>query len=218
MFDFQTADLPKLNASFLNIDKIVMSSSFGVTSVVMLHMVSTQMPGIPIVVVDTGYLFPETYQFIETLRKRLHLNIVIYKSGISPELMEKLHGELWSTDLAFYHTLRKTEPMERALSELGATVWITGRHNGSSSSRSLDVVQRRDDGRYKVNPIARWGDFQINHYLGHHGLPTHPLFPKYGSVGDWHSTLPGEGRSGRFKGTDRKVCLLHTEEGDGPSI
>ena len=76
---------------------LVMSTSFGIQSAVMLHLVTQQLPKIPVIFIDTGYLFPETYQFAEALSNRLNLNIKVYKAHSSPEEQEARHGEIMGT-------------------------------------------------------------------------------------------------------------------------
>ena len=102
--------------------EVVMSSSFGAQAAVTLHMVTRQQPNIPVILVDTGYLFPETYQFVEELTERLSLNLKVYQPELSPATQEALYGRLWEqglTGIEFYNRINKVEPMQRALQELG---------------------------------------------------------------------------------------------------
>src|SRR5471032_394694 len=71
---------------------LVLSTSFGAQAAVMLHMASRLAPDIPVVFIDTGYLFPETYQFADTLTKRLNINLKVYRSAQSPAWIEARHG------------------------------------------------------------------------------------------------------------------------------
>ncbi|MEL6130863.1 MAG: phosphoadenylyl-sulfate reductase, partial [Cyanobacteria bacterium J06628_4] len=111
-------------------DALVMSTSFGIQSAVMLHLVTQVTPNIPVIWVDTGYLPAETYRFAEQLTQQLNLNLKVYQSPISPARMEALHGRLWDQDnveaLNRYDQIRKVEPMQRALKELGAKAWLAG--------------------------------------------------------------------------------------------
>jgi phosphoadenosine phosphosulfate reductase len=112
---------------------LVMSSSFGAQSAVMLHMVSTLAPAVPIILVDTGYLFPETYQFIENLQRRLDLNLRIFLPGITAARQEVLYGKLWEqgkTGIEKYNLINKVEPMNCALKELGAKGWLSWTQKG----------------------------------------------------------------------------------------
>ena len=194
----------------------VLSSSFGAQSAVLLHMATRLRPELPVVVVDTGYLFPETYAFIDQLRERLRLNLVIAQADQSPAWMEARHGKLWEhgiEGLSRYNQLRKLAPMTAALDRLGTGTWIAGpRRSQSASRQALPFLQHRD-GRYKLHPIADWTDRDIGHYLQRHGLPYHPLWERgYVSVGDIHTTRPlGDGMTQeetRFFGLKRE-CGLH---------
>jgi phosphoadenosine phosphosulfate reductase len=132
--------------------------------------------------------------------------------------MEALYGRLWEQhDVAAlnrYDQIRKVEPMQRALNELGATAWLTGlRADQTDHRRSLDRVGIQG-GRYKLMPILKWTSKQVYQYLVAHDLPYHPLFDKgYVTVGDWHSSRPitatdANERDTRFKGL-KQECGLH---------
>jgi phosphoadenosine phosphosulfate reductase len=199
-------------------DGLVMSTSFGIQSAVMLHLVTQVVPDIPIIWVDTGYLPVETYRFAEELTNRLDLNLKVYQSPISPARMEALYGRLWDQHdikaLNRYDQIRKVEPMQRALLELGATAWLTGlRSDQTDHRKSLDRVGMQG-GRYKVMPILKWTAKDVYKYLTEFDLPYHPLFDKgYVTVGDWHSSRPitaadSNERDTRFKGL-KQECGLH---------
>ena len=202
---------------------LVMSTSFGIQSAVMLHLVTRAVPNIPVIWVDTGYLPPETYRFADELSQRLHLNLQVYQSPLSPARMEALHGKLWEQhDVeAFnrYDKIRKVEPMQRALKELGATAWLAGlRNNQTNHRKTLDFVNIQSE-IYKILPILRWNSRDIYQYLTANDLPYHPLFDQgYVTVGDWHSSRPlmaGEDdRDTRFHGL-KQECGLHLPETEG---
>jgi phosphoadenosine phosphosulfate reductase len=197
---------------------LVMSTSFGIQSAVMLHLVTQVVPDVPVIWVDTGYLPVETYRFAEELSTRLKLNLQVYQSPISPARMEALYGRLWDQHdveaLNRYDQIRKVEPMQRALNELKATAWLTGlRADQTDHRKSLDRVGMQG-GRYKVMPILKWNSKDVYKYLTTYDLPYHPLFDKgYVSVGDWHSSRPitaadSNERDTRFKGL-KQECGLH---------
>lgn len=197
-------------------DKLAVSSSFGVHSAVMLHLVQTYAPGTPILFIDTGYLFPETYRFAAELRQRLNLNLKVYSSNLSPAYQEALHGKLWEQGqeaIERYLWWNKVEPMQRALRELGTDAWLAGvRQDQTDHRKSLQVVDVQD-GRYKLHPLLNWSVAKLEDYLRQHDLPLHPLYEQgYRSIGDWHSTLPTtadqDPREGRILGKKRE-CGLH---------
>jgi len=170
----------------------VMSSSFGAQSAVMLHLVNAVVPHIPVVLIDTGYLFPETYRFIDELTGKLGLNLKIYRSDSSPAWQESRFGKLWDQGLdgiERYNRINKKEPMDRALRELGATTWFSGLRRSQAKSRANTDPIEFKRGHYKVHPIFDWTDRDVGRYLKEHALPYHPLWEKgYLSIGDWHTT------------------------------
>ena len=196
--------------------RVVLTSSFGAQSAVCLHMVTCQQPDIPVVLVDTGYLFPETYQFIDELSERLSLNLQIYRAELSAAWQEARYGKLWEQGLEGierYNGLNKVEPMQRALRELEAAAWISGlRRQQAKSRQHLDVLLWRN-GRCKVHPLIDWTDRDVYRYLSQHNLPYHPLWHQgYVSIGDTHTTrrlLDGMSEEEtRFFGLKRE-CGLH---------
>jgi phosphoadenosine phosphosulfate reductase len=197
-----------------------LSSSFGAQAAVSLHLVTRLAPSVPVILVDTGYLFPETYRFVDELAVRLELNLKVYQPSVSPAWLEARHGRLWEHGLdgiERYNELRKSEPMQRALGELGVGTWFAGlRRDQSRSRRRLRPVEFRD-GRWKVHPILDWNDRQVFDYLRRHDLPYHPLWHEgYVSIGDWHTTRSlaeaGDAEATRFFGLKRE-CGLHGLDG-----
>src|SRR6201996_1392224 len=170
----------------------VLTSSFGAQAAVMLHLVNTVLPKIPVVLIDTGYLFPETYQFIDQLTTKLDLNLKIYRSDVSPAWQESRFGKLWSEGIEGierYNHMNKKEPLDRALKELRASTWFSGLRRVQSKSRAETQPIEFKRGRYKVHPIFDWTDRDVGRYLKENGLPYHPLWEKgYLSIGDWHTT------------------------------
>ena len=201
-------------------DTLVLSSSFGAQAAVMLSLATRIAPEIPVVFIDTGYLFPETYRFADELTARLKLNLKIFRATESPAWLEARHGKLWEQGvdgLAHYNRLVKVAPMQRALGELGARAWLTGLRRAQASSRAKLEIVGRQDGRVKINPIIDWSDRDVHRYLEAHGLPYHPLWEKgYVSVGDTHTSRPLTAdltpEQTRFFGLKRE-CGLHEEAG-----
>lgn len=170
----------------------VLSSSFGVQAAVMLHLVSQVAPGLPVIFVDTGYHFPETYRFVDQLSARLQLNLQVTRSPLSPAWQEARHGRRWEQGRAGiedYNQQNKVAPMQNALADVGASTWFSGlRRNQTATRKDLAFVERQWH-RFKVHPIADWSDRDTHAYLTRHDLPYHPLREKgYLSIGDWHTT------------------------------
>jgi phosphoadenosine phosphosulfate reductase len=201
-------------------DGLVMTTSFGIQAAVMLHLVTQIAPNIPVVFIDTGYLFPETYRFARDLTDRLKLNIKKYVPAMTAAEQEALYGKQWEQGLdglKRYNHLNKVEPMNRAVSELRATAWLAGLRRSQSSTReTLPVIQRQNK-ITKVHPILDWDNRKVHQYLTKYELPYHPLWDQgYVSVGDWHSTtklLDGmREEDTRFNGLKRE-CGLHEVSG-----
>jgi phosphoadenosine phosphosulfate reductase len=197
-----------------------LSSSFGAQAAVSLHLVTRAAPSIPVILIDTGYLFPETYRFVDELAVRLGLNLKVYQPNVSPAWLEARHGRIWEQGvegIERYNALRKREPMQRALAELGVGSWFAGLRRAQARSRhGLKPLEFRD-GRWKVHPIFDWNDRQVFDYLRRHELPYHPLWHSgYVSIGDWHTTRSlaeaGDAEATRFFGLKRE-CGLHGLEG-----
>lgn len=197
---------------------LVLSTSFGIQSAVMLHLVTQVIPDIPVIWIDTGYLPKETYIFAEELTQRLNLNLKVYQSDLSPARMEAIYGKLWEKkdveSLNMYDRIRKVEPMQRALKELEAKAWLAGlRQNQTEYRQKLEFVNQQGN-QYKILPILRWHSREIYQYLTKYDLPYHPYFDLgYVSVGDWHSSRPlseddDNERDTRFHGL-KQECGLH---------
>ena len=202
-------------------DGLVITTSFGIQSAVLLHLVSQLMAArgctIPVVWVDTGYLPPETYRYAQQLSQRLGLAPHVAQAELSPARMEALHGRLWETgdvqDLELYHRLRKVEPLDRALTSLAASCWASGvRGNQTDHRRSMTVLDTVRQ-RWSLRPLLNWSNRDVYYYMQEHDLPQHPLFEQgYSTVGDWHSSAPDDGsvsgRATRFGGL-KQECGIH---------
>lgn len=170
----------------------IVSSSFGAQSAVMLHLVTQQKPDIPVVLIDTGYLFPETYHFVDELTARLSLNLHVYRPQTSGAWQEARHGKRWEAGLSgleSYNKDNKVEPMQRAIEDLGVGTWFSGLRRSQSTERADTPFVQSSGDRFKVYPIADWNDKDIYDYLKKHQLPYHPLWEKgYVSIGDVQTT------------------------------
>jgi phosphoadenosine phosphosulfate reductase len=200
--------------------RLVVTSSFGLQAAVMLHLVREHAPEVPVVFIDTGYLFPETYRYAALLEEHLGLTVRVYQPAMTAARQEALHGKLWEQGpegTETYARLNKIEPMNRALRELGAEVWLSGLRRSHSGSRAGRRVAERQARTLKVYPIIDWDDGQVAEYLRLHERPAHPLADAgYVTMGDWHSTkqvvAAGSHEATRFNG-ERYECGLHLDSG-----
>lgn len=197
-------------------ERLVVSTSFGATAAVMLHLVARVAPETKVVCVDTGYLFPETYRFAVDLEQRFGLAMHWATPAISSARQEALYGNRWEQGdegVAEYLRINKVEPLEKLLNELGTVAWLAGlRANQTEHRASLPRVGMQN-GRVKLHPILQWSEEDVDAYMERHDLPYHPLYAEgYRSIGDTHSTLPTtadmDPRDGRLLGK-KKECGLH---------
>ncbi|TQV76705.1 phosphoadenylyl-sulfate reductase [Aliikangiella marina] len=198
--------------------EFALSSSFGVQSAVSLHLLTQIKPDIPVLLVDTGYLFPETYQFVEQLTERLDLNLHVLRPKVSSAWQEARFGRLWEKGLDGlnqYNQMNKVQPMEDGLSERNVSTWFAGIMRSQSDTRKRINVVQKIRGRYKVHPLIDWNNRKVHQYLKAHDLPYHPLWEKgYVSIGDTHSTVPlslGMSESDTRFGGLKRECGLHEE-------
>ena len=187
--------------------KALVTTSFGTTSVLLLHMMSRIKPDFPIHFVDTGFLFPETHVYKDELIRRFGLNIITHKASF--ELNQKSrHSELWKVDPDLCCSYNKIQPVEDILDDY--EVWISGLIGYQNSFRTgLDIMQERK-GMFRFYPLIDWKEKQVNEYIDFFELPRHPLEGMgFSSVGCTHCTSKGENREGRWSGTDKTECGLH---------
>lgn len=201
--------------------EFVLSSSFGIQAAVCLHLVTQVKADTAIILTDTGYLFPETYQFIDALTQQLNLNLKIYRAQHSNAWQEARYGKLWEQGvdgLTKYNSINKVEPMQRALKELNAKTWFSGLRRSQASSRGkLPVLSIQND-CFKFLPIIDWSNKDVFYYLKEHGLEYHPLWEQgYVSVGDVQTSRPLEAgmseEETRFFGLKRE-CGLHEDDSE----
>ncbi len=193
-----------------------LSTSFGVQSAVSLHLLTQAKPDIPVILVDTGYLFADTYRYADDLVERFGLNLHVVRPQLGSSWMEARVGKLWEDGiegLQRYNQLHKVEPMQRALRELDVRCWFAGLRRMQAPSRAGTSFLELRDGRWKLHPIADWDDLDIASYAMQHDLPQHPLSRQgYVSVGDIHTTRPlrpgMDATQARFFGLTRE-CGLH---------
>lgn len=197
-------------------DNVILSSSFGAESALMLHLVKQWIPSVRVVFIDTGYLFPETYRFVEELTQRFELDVRAYSPLLTSARQEALYGKRYEGDRAAveaYLQMNKVEPMNRALKELQPRAWIAGLRRHQTAFRKQLRPVEVEEGVYKIHPILNWSEEDVVHYMRSNDLPYHPLVKRgYRSIGDEHSTFPtleGEDpRAGRNLG-DHKECGIH---------
>lgn len=199
----------------------VMTSSFGAESALMIHLAIQHKPDIKIIMVDTGYLFPETWQHMETLRSRFDLNVWVYRTKNDPIEYLRAAGEddpaIRKNDKACC-AVNKDEPMERAMAELKPKGWIRGIRRDQAdtrkSARFIEWAARFN--LYAASPLLNWSGKEIYQYMKANDLPYHPLYEKgYLSIGCnplscTQAVLAGDDpRAGRWAGKAKVECGIH---------
>lgn len=194
--------------------RIGLSSSFGAESAGLLHMATRIDPSLPILFLNTGLLFKETLQFRDELKKKLNLNIREFKA--TSEQIAAVQKKLADPSNVKGACCDDTKVALMQASLNGLDAWIAGlRRNQSSTRKSIKIVESYRTGLVKVHPLANWTSKELYNYLVANDLPFHPLWHKgFTSIGCEPCTslpLTGQGdRSGRWAGTDKTECGIHT--------
>lgn len=189
-------------------------SSFGAESAILLHLIGTIEPNIPVLFLDTGKHFPETLSYRDALAAQLGLTNLISLTPNTEALQAKdATGLRWSYDPDGCCAIRKVQPLEKALLDFDAT--ITGRKGFQSKTRVGLALFERDGDRIKFNPLAGWTKQELDAYVALNHLPPHPLvsmgYPSIGCAPCTSKVLPGEDpRSGRWRGWEKVECGIHT--------
>jgi phosphoadenosine phosphosulfate reductase len=183
--------------------RLYVACSFQKEASVILDMLLAIEPQARVFTLDTGVLFPETYETWRRIEQRYRIEIDVYRG-------EWIDG-LWQRDPDACCGMRKVEPLERALGDVDA--WITGLRRDQAPSRA-DTPKLGPDtghpGKLKCAPLAGWSEKDVWRYIVENDVPYHPLHDRgYASIGCTHCTSPGGGREGRWAGTDKIECGLH---------
>lgn len=199
--------LQRLEKLFAEFDRVLITSSFGTTSAILLHHLHKVKPEHPVHFIDTRYHFAETYAYKQSLTKQWGLNVVDVRPKANEHLFTKLNVT-WShhPDACCY--VNKVMP----LAALKAThnVWVSGMMGDGSDLRKKMPMFQWDGDLLRFYPFIDMTTQEAEWYRIIHELPQHPLEAKgYGSVGCTHCTSKGQGRSGRWAGQQKTECGLH---------
>ncbi|MBI2391288.1 MAG: phosphoadenylyl-sulfate reductase [Deltaproteobacteria bacterium] len=205
-------------------DRLLFTSSFGAGSGVLLHLWSEVARELPVIFLDTGFLFDETLAYRDRLAEQLRLNVQVVRPGTSREEFLREHGSNvyeFNPDLCCQHN--KVDPLAPHLAR--AAAWVSGLRRDQSAARSSTPILLptvRDpaepgpaEGPVKVHPLATMTGAEANAYLRDHGIPEHPLVARrYLSIGCAPCTRPVEDgedeRAGRWAGKGKTECGIHT--------
>jgi phosphoadenosine phosphosulfate reductase len=196
-------------------DRVAFSSAFGAEGMVLIDIASKLRPNFRLFTLDTGFLFPETYNLMHHVEHKYGVTIERAQALLSPSEQERTHGPaLWQRDPDACCDLRKIEPLRRKLQDLDA--WIASIRRDQTEARAA-ANKIEWDGKFglvKINPLVEWTSAQVWSYIHSHNVPYNPLHDRsYPSIGCTHCTravAPGEdARAGRWAGFAKTECGLH---------
>jgi len=191
--------------------RTAVSVSFGgAGGIALAHILSGLDRSVPVLFIDTEFLFPETHAFKDELVTRYGLTVRTLRPTRDV-------GPLYATDPDACCQARRVDPFDDALGDYDA--WASALRRDQSPTRATtDVVEYHErEGRavVKVHPIAHWSRDEVARYLREHEVPSHPLLDRgYTSIGCWPCTAPNanaaDERAGRWPGRAKTECGLHT--------
>jgi phosphoadenosine phosphosulfate reductase len=197
-------------------DQLALVSSFGTESAALLKVMADVDPAIPVLFLDTGWMFEETLAYRDTLIAKLGLRDVRSIKPSEEVLARKdPNGDLWFSDPDACCRIRKVEPLARALAPFSA--WINGRKRFQGGLRAAIPVVEEDGARLKFNPFAQVSRADIEAIYKSADLPPHPLvaagFLSIGCMPCTSRTSSDEdARAGRWRGRPKTECGIHTVE------
>jgi phosphoadenosine phosphosulfate reductase len=180
--------------------RLVMACSFQKEESVLIDMLMAIEPRARVFTIDTGALFPETYEVWRKLEDRYKLAVEVFDAS-------SMNGP-WSPENCCGP--RKVAALDRALK--GVDGWITGIRREQAPGRAEAPKEEWQEARgiWKFNPLADWTEDDVWRYVVEHDLPYNPLHDRgYQSIGCAPCTVPGRGREGRWAGQDKTECGLH---------
>jgi phosphoadenosine phosphosulfate reductase len=188
-------------------ERMCLTCSWQRQSSVLVHMISELGLDVPIVELDTLVLFPETYETRDRLVRRYGLELRSFRPIDAPD-------RLWETDPDRCCSLRKVEPLERALADYDA--WITGirREQSPSRAEAQKVEWSERYGVWKIQPLVDWDAKRVQAYLHVNEVPYNPLhdrgYPSIGCIPCTRAVTSGEDeRAGRWSGSAKLECGIH---------
>ncbi len=201
-----------------HVGRIALSTSLGPQTLVILDMVSKLGRKVPVFVLDTGFLFPETQRLWADVARRYGIDIQAVRPMLTVPRQAQVHGEaLWKSAPDRCCHLRKVVPLAGHLA--GYDAWMTGLRRDQSATRSATESVEWDDGHglVKVNPLAWWTRQDVQDYARDNDLKLNPLLSQgFRSIGCTHCTHrvdaahdPSDERAGRWSGSEKTECGIH---------
>lgn len=202
------------------IERLAIATSFQSSGLVILHLLQSIRPGLPVLFLDTGFHFEESLAFKQRITALWDLEVVELR-GEHESVAEqnRRHGpDLFARDPDRCCFINKVEPLQRALQDFDG--WISGLRRDQSPLRASTPIieaQMLPSGEevIKIHPLAGWTRDDVEDYLTRHDIPTHPLIEQgFASVGCWPCTKAASSnngdRDGRWQGFDKTECGIHS--------
>ena len=199
-------------------DRLAVVTSFQGTGIVTLHMLHQMGVVVDALTLDTGLLFPETYELMERLQERIHFNLIPVKPELTvAEQAAQYGGALWSRDPDACCRMRKVIPLDRVLG--GYDAWLAGLRRDQSKSRSTVQAIAWDarNERVKISPLADWTEEMVWTYIHAYELPYNALHDRgYPTIGCYPCTQAvtaenGDLRAGRWVNHAKTECGIHVQ-------
>jgi phosphoadenosine phosphosulfate reductase len=220
-------ELNKLNASLVYPEdilhwaveayggKLAVVTSFQLTGVVTLHMLHQMGVNVDVLTLDTGLLFPETYDLIARMQERLNFNLVRVTPELSVAEQAARYGEaLWTREPDACCKMRKVVPLDKAL--VGYDAWLAGLRRDQTKTRSsLQAISwDQRNSKVKIAPLIDWTEEMVWTYIHAYELPYNVLhdrgYPSIGCTTCTHPVAPGEDmRAGRWVNQGKTECGIH---------
>jgi phosphoadenosine phosphosulfate reductase len=195
--------------------RMFVTSSFQTHSVVLLHVLSRIDPSIPVFFVNTGFLFPETIRYKNTIAQEFGINIIEIQSALpKSQQIDRAGDLLFASDPDYCCYLNKVQPLEPIIAE--HDVWINGvRADQTEVRKAMKTIEQSKFGTLRYHPMLDWSKKEIFQYIKAYNLPRHPLDDSgYMSIGCEPCTrkmVLGDERSARWYGLNKTECGLNTE-------
>ncbi|HEY1693842.1 MAG TPA: phosphoadenylyl-sulfate reductase [Polyangiaceae bacterium] len=196
-------------------EKLLFTSSFGAGSGVLLHMWSRVAPRLPVVMIDTGFLFDETLAYRDALVQRLGLRLEVARPPVARDDFLWEHGaDVMARDPDLCCARNKIDALHPWVTR--SLAWVSGLRRDQAATRAhVPILQATQDGPVRVHPIATMTAAEARAYLEANDVPEHPLRARrFLSIGCWPCTQEapdqGDERAGRWTGKAKTECGLHT--------